>query len=435
MSVPRTEYSTTQTGPFKFRPPKTSRRWVRTVQRLLPLFERLDGTMVPVQFDPSDLDRLRALRGQRVVLAPNHPEGVEPYVLFQMAKLFGDEFNYIAAKEAFEQPPPAFRWVKWLGLYAPIMQRLGVYSIVRGTADRESFRTTRELLVKGERWLVIFPEGEVCWHSENLMPLQQGVAQFGFWALEDLSRTGNTPPLYFVPVAIKFRFVSDVRPGIDRTLHRLEHKLRLAPPDPAQSRYDRLLRIGDVVLGINEKRYGVRPPPDTPFGDRIREVKELILARIAIAVGVTQSREQPILERVRELFNALDRIVHEEYGDDAYEHLVRNLSPQEIRALYAELSRMLHIAAFHDGYVKETMSAERFYDVLGQLEWEVFRRRSSWGPRRATVKVGSPINLTLRLGAYRTDKRAGREAVTQEMETALRDMLRVLAADAQVIAE
>jgi hypothetical protein len=433
MSVPRIEYSAVQAKPFKFRPPRTSRWWVRFVGWLLPLFERLDGTMVPVEFDPADLDRLRALRGHRVVLTPNHPEGVEPYVLFRLARIFGDEFNYIAAKEAFEQPPPPFRWVKWLGLYAPIMQRLGVYSIVRGTADRESFRTTRGLLVKGERWLVIFPEGEVCWHSENLMPLQEGVAQFGFWALEDLCRAGEPPPLYFMPVAIKFRFVADVRSGIDRTLRQLEHKLRLPPPDPSATRYDRLRRVGEAVLTINEKRYGTRPPANASFDDRMQAVKELILARISATVGVAQNPAQPLLERVRELFNALDRIVHDEYGEDAYEQRVRNLSPQEIQTLYAELSRMLHIAAFHDGYVKETMSAERFYDVLGQLEWEVFRRRSSWGLRKAAVKFGTPINLTDHLADYRSDKRRARAVVTGLIDASLHKMLDDLAEGAQAI--
>lgn len=435
MSVPRTEYSTGPSKPFKFRPPKTSRVWVRTVQRLLPLFERLDSTMVPVDFDPSDVDRLRALRGARVVLTPNHPEGVEPYVLFRLARLLGTEFNYIAAKEAFEKPPPAFRWLSWLGMYAPIMQRLGVYSVVRGTADRDCFRTTREILVQGERWLVLFPEGEVCWHSEALMPLQPGAAQFGFWALEDLSKVGPPPPLYFVPVAIRFLFVEDVRRSIRRTLERLERKLKFGPTAASLTLYERLRRVGEAVLAINEKRYGVKPAPDESLGQRITNVKELILSRIAIAVGVKQSPETPLLERVRELFNALDRLVYEEYGEDAYEKQVQNLSAEEIRTLYSELFRMLHIAGFHDGYVRETLTAERFYDVLGQLEWEVFRHRSHWGVRRVKVKVGEPINLTEKLETYRSNKRAAREEVMREIEQSLRTRLVALSLDSRPIAD
>jgi len=435
MAVPASDYSKTGTTPYLFRPPLTSRRWVRAVQRFLPLLARLDADMVPVEMNEADLERLRTLTGQRVVLAANHPEGFEPYALFQMARLLKTEFNYLAAKEVFEQPPPAFRWIQWLGLYAPILQRLGVYSIARGTTDRDSFRATCELLVKGERWIVIFPEGEVSWQSATLLPLQQGVAQFGFRALEDLSRAGAPPPLYFVPVVIKLRFQKAVDYAIDRSLRHLEYKLRLGRPDPFASHYDRLRRVGEAVLVINEKRYGVRPAVNAAFGDRIREVKELILARIALAVGVAQNRDQPLWERIRDLYNALDRIAHEEYGDDAYEHRVRSLGSQEIRALYGELARMQHIAALHDGYVKETTSAERFYDVLGQLEWEVFRRRSRWGPRTATVKVGEPINLTDRLGAYRADKRAAREEVTRTLEAALRGMLSAPAADLKVAAE
>ena len=36
-----------------------------------------------------------------------------------------------------------------------------VTSIVRGTADRNAFRTTRELLCEGNSPLVIFAEGEI----------------------------------------------------------------------------------------------------------------------------------------------------------------------------------------------------------------------------------------------------------------------------------
>lgn len=428
MAVPRSDYASTSAAPYLFRPPKISRRWVHAVQHLLPLLARLDPDVAPVEVEEADLESLRALAGQRVVLTANHPEGFEPYALFQISRLLHTEFNYLAAKEVFEEPPPAFRWVKWLGLYAPILQRLGVYSIARGTADRDSFRTTRELLVRGDRWIVIFPEGEVSWHSDTLLPLQQGVAQFGFGALDELSRAGTPPPLYFVPVVVKLRFQKDVDHAVDQSLRRLEHKLRLGPPDASATHYMRLLSVGEAILVINEKRYGLRPTANTAFGDRIREVKESILARIALAVGVPQNREQPLWDRIRELYNALDRIVHEEYGDDVYEQRVRQLGPEEVRSLYGELSRMQHVAALDDSYVRETMSAERFYDVLGQLEWEVFRRRSRWGPRTATVRIGEPINLAEHLDAYRADRRAAREEVTRRLEAALRTLLSLLAA-------
>jgi len=89
----------------------------------------------------------------------------------------GEEFNYLATKEVFERRP----LVGWLA------QRLGDYSIVRGTPYRSSFRMTRQLLVAGTRWLVIFPEGHTCWQNDSVMPFQQGTAQLAFWAYENLA--------------------------------------------------------------------------------------------------------------------------------------------------------------------------------------------------------------------------------------------------------
>jgi hypothetical protein len=191
--------------------------------------------------------------------------------------------------------------------------------------------------------------------------------------------------------------------------------------------------VGEAVLASNERRYGVRPDPAALFDERIQQIKEVMLARTATTLGARQNPEQPILERIRELFNVLDRLVLGEPDDAPYLKELQKLSAQEIRGLYEELSRMLHLVAIHDGYVAETMSGERFFDVLGQLEWEVFRRRSEWGPRKAVVMVGTPINLTERLARYRSDKRATRLEVTWKLEESIRLMLHQLSTNAQPV--
>ena len=75
------------------------------------------------------------------------------------------------------------------------MTRLGAYSIVRGAVDRDSFRLTRETLTKGEQKLVIFGEGEISHQNETIMPFESGIAQFGFWALNDMEKAGNVKPV------------------------------------------------------------------------------------------------------------------------------------------------------------------------------------------------------------------------------------------------
>lgn len=399
--------------PFTFRPPKNSGLVIWLAKRLLPLALSLVPKVKEVDVNEEGLKRLKGLKGQRVVITPNHSGGLETFVVFHLSKLLGTEFNYLAAKEGFEQLPP----VGWF------VQRLGVYSIIRGTTDRSSFRMTRKLLKDGRRWLVIFPEGENCWQNDTVMPFQQGVSQLAFWAYEDMASQGELPPLYFVPAAIKYIFLKDMRPEIDRSLNRLERKLSSALKNKPSTLYERLRQVGEVVLSINEQEYNVRPREGAGLNERLQHMKELIVSRVETALNVSPRPGQPLIERIRDLFNAIDRIVYSDIEGTEYERQLHQRLQQEARGLYYDIRRVLHIVALYDGYVRETLTAERFMDVLGLLELEVFGRRRVRGPRKAIVKIGEPLNLRDYYPRYQTDRRGAVKEVTQSLESSVRLML------------
>lgn len=107
---------------------------------------------------------------------------------------------------------------------------------------------------------------------------------------------------------------------------------------------------------------------------------------------------------------------------------------REVAVLYDDLWRLNRAVGIYDGYVRETMSAERFLDVLGLLELEVFKKRHIWGPRRARIGVGEPLDLAESLDAYRADRRTTVATVTLALEDAVRAMLEALAEDCQTVA-
>jgi 1-acyl-sn-glycerol-3-phosphate acyltransferase len=399
--------------PFVFRPPKNNRLIIGGVQRLLPLMLRAGAKVQTVEVNEDDLGRLRELKGQRVVLTPSHSGGLEPLILFHIAKGLGEQFNYLAAKEIFEFRRP----VGWL------FQRLGAYSIIRGTPDRSSFRMTRQLLVDGKRWLVIFPEGHTCWQNDTVVPFQQGVAQLAFWACEDLAKQGELPPLYLLPVAIKYIYLQDMRGEIDSSLRRLECRL-FSSSGPGQSNlYGRLRCVGEAVVSANEKEYNVRPGEEASLDERIQHMKETIISRVAAGLSVSLRPEQPLLGRIRQLLNSIDHIICDEPEGPAYESELRHRRQQEVRMLYADLGQVLRFAALRDGYVRETLSAERFLDVLGLLEREVFTRKRIRGQRKAIVKLGRPLNLKDYFGSYQADKRGALQEVTTALEASVQQML------------
>ena len=185
--------------------------------RTLPLVLPRLG-VVSVDYQAHDLERLRALKNERVLLVPNHPTNIEPALLFDLSCRVDQAFHFLACREAFEP--------LW-GMWGQVIRRVGAFSVVRGTTDRASLRAMRELLARPDAKLVAFPEGEVYSQNDTLLPFNTGVFQIAFWALEDAHKAADAavaapPSLYVLPIAIKYRFTRDMGPAIRAALARQE---------------------------------------------------------------------------------------------------------------------------------------------------------------------------------------------------------------------
>jgi 1-acyl-sn-glycerol-3-phosphate acyltransferase len=404
--------------PFTFYPPKTSPFWIGLVKRGLRRSIRRKLKVTEIEISDADLDRLRRLKGQRCLLTPSHSGGYEPHIILYLSKLLDDIYNYVAAIEVFEQAP-INRW---------LMPRLGVYSIVRGAVDRQSFATTRQLLSEGKRWLVIFPEGHAIGQNSTLAPFQEGVIQLAFKGYGDARATDANAHLYCVPIAIKYVFLEDMHDEIDQSLGRLEAAVLKPSPSvlPARSRYDRLRHIAEAVLVANEKAQQVKVDPAANMNDRIQNLKAVVASKIERQLGIVPTDRQTLLDRIRAMFNAVDRIVHDEPPASEYEQRLALERQQMARTLYEDLWRLLQFVAIYDGYVHESMTVERFMDVLGLLELEIFKTRRLWGPRKACVKVGEPIDLKDHAAAYDQSKRDTVQAINSRLESTVRENLEAM---------
>jgi len=193
-------------------------------------------------------------------------------------------------------------------------------------------------------------------------------------------------------------------------------------------------RAGEAVLSAHEKVHGLEPEGELGFDARIQRMKELVISEMERRLSLTPSPGQELLDRVRSLFNAVDRIVFDERAESEYESELLAERRRETAALYDELWRLNRVVGIYDGYVRETMSFERFLDVLGLLEVEVFKKRRIWGPRRARVKVGEPRDLAESADAYHADRRSTVAEVTLALELSVRTMLEELGADCRTVA-
>jgi 1-acyl-sn-glycerol-3-phosphate acyltransferase len=403
--------------PHTFYPPKDNRLVCWLSKQIAARSVRDKLKVVDVSISDDDLARLRDLRGQRCLLMPSHSGGFEPYVIMDLTRKLDVNCYYLAAIEAFERNP----LIGWF------MQRSGAYSIIRGTADRLSFQMTRKVLAECRRWLVVFPEGQTVWQNDTVIPFQEGVTQLAFKGYEDATKADPDASLVCVPIAIKYLYVENMDEEIDASLTRLEEQLLAQDADVSGPPVKRLRRLSDAVLTANEKKHGVTPDSGSSLDTRIQCMKETIVRDIENQLEITPRADLELIDRIRGCFNAVDAIVNGPAESLPYEEKLMQERRNAASDLYEDLWRILQFVAIYEGYVRELSTVERFMDVLCILEMEVFGKRHMWGPRRAVIKVGAPVDLRDHADTYRDAKRATVHKISLGLETQVSDMLQALA--------
>ena len=431
MSTPTTAASgqVTTVGPARiagtdFRPARLRLPTLRLFWAVLPLLLRRFCDIVRVDISPEDVARLRALGGDRLLLTPNHPTNDDPALLFALSRAANVPFHYLACRETFDGLG---------GLWGRVIQRLGAYSVVRGTADRESFRATRDLLAVPAGKVVIFPEGEVYSQNDTLLPFHTGVVQLAFWALEDARKADKAGgvDILLLPVAVRYQFVQDMTRPIARSLASLEEALGL-PTVAGAEPYARLRRIGIAVLETMEAEYGLKRD-GAATGDltpRMNSLKTLLLDRAAALIGVTLAPDAALPDRMRTLMNAVYAVTREEPSArrSPYRERLHRQQAARVGPLMQDLNRVANWIAAEDHYAGARPTPERLADTLRRLEVEAFGASRLRGLRRAAVRIGSPLSLAACYDAYRADKRATVARVTHDLEAAVQALLDASAA-------
>ncbi|MEO7718955.1 MAG: 1-acyl-sn-glycerol-3-phosphate acyltransferase [Capsulimonas sp.] len=405
-----------------FRPPHLNPTLLRLTYRLLPALLRWGCDVSTVDISAADVALLRSLSGRRLLITPNHPTNCDPALLFALSKAADIPFHYLACRETFSG---------LFGLWGTIIERLGAYSVVRGTADRESFRMTRDLLAETGGKVVIFPEGEVYSQNDSLLPFQSGVAQLAFWAMDDLRKQGREgETVSLLPVAVRYCFVDDMTVPIDRALTGLERAV-LGRESATGNSYDRLRRIGIAMLGDLEDEYGVkvdpaeRMRPGADLTGRMETMKTLLLDRAAALTGYEFSPEMTLPERMRAMMNRVYEVTSEDPHAERtqYREQLHREQAARVKPLMRDLNRVANWIAVEDNYVRSKPTPERMADNIRRLEIEVFGEARLRGRRRAIVRVGAPIDLARYWDTYRASRRATVARCTDDLELAVQALL------------
>jgi hypothetical protein len=275
--------------------------------------------------------------------------------------------------------------------------------------------------------LVIFPEGEISRQNDTLMPLEQGVAQMAFWALDEVNKTMSEESVYLLPIGIKYTYKETIKTGIEEALARLEQHMGIIRDPQMTSPYARLRGVAEKLLSSLEKEYDHKPAKDLSFNDRINALRSFILKTIASFMQLQLSEKDSQLDWIRVVRNALDDFI---YADDEkmseYERKIHDEKANKIKGFYRDLNRVVNFIAIYDGYLRDHLTQERFSDVLDRFEQEVFGSTTLKGARRVMIDVGRPISLREHYADYKMNKRATIAAVNDDMSSQIATMLETL---------
>jgi hypothetical protein len=318
-------------------------------------------------------------------------------------------------------------------------------------------RRARELLVNGRFPLAVAPEGANNGHSELISPLEPGVAQLGFWCVEDLQKANRPEAVFVVPIGIRYRYIEPPWLKLNELLSQMEADSGLPVQQVEASAVekwedifcDRLSRLGEHLLtemeGFYRKFYHqdlpelqLNPPtpPEQVLAHRLQRLLDAALKVAEQYLGL-HSRGS-ITDRCRRLEEAgWNYIYRDDLPDlNTLAPLKRGLADWVAREAELRLQHMRLVESFvavTGTYTKEKPTAERFaetalvmFDLIARIKGNSIPRRPRLGWRQAQLIVGEPISVSDRWPTYQSNRHAARQAVrelTQDLQKALEQLV------------
>jgi hypothetical protein len=213
---------------------------------------------------------------------------------------------------------------------------------------------------------------------------------------------------------------------IDRALKRLEVRLTPGIDQENKDYQERLIALGEALLKSKEKEYGVLPRQGAPLGERISIIKELIITTTASQIGIEDHPEHILPDRLRDLINALDQIIHGQNQAKGLDQESFKALRDKAKVLRRRLDTATNFMALDPQYLELRRTNERFLDIVGLLEREIFGRRRFWGQRKAVIKVGAPVDLNDFTAQYKISKKEAFQEISTMLEAKVRSMLHQL---------
>jgi 1-acyl-sn-glycerol-3-phosphate acyltransferase len=357
--------------PYTFMPPKHSRAFRPVLHLLTWWSQRYEYKIVETQIHGSERLTELVRQGQSVLVAPNHADHADPGLLLTVGRRCRLAFHFMAAREGFEKGP-LHRWV---------LQRAGAFSINREGADLAAIKMAIKVLQEGRFPLVIFPEGEIYHHMEELDELNDGVASI---ALRAASKLPEGRRGYVVPASIRLRHDPSVEGSFCERLSALEERA-LLKPRVDETPLERIFALGGALLAVKEQEYlGSAQTGNLP--ERIQRLRSTLMRHVEAEHGLS-NEELSYPKRIKLARGHIRKELTE--GKEAPD-------PERQRVLYDHLDRIYivhQLYSYNRTYLIGEPSVDRIAETIFKLEEDVFGKARYLGRRRAEVRFGEAIDI------------------------------------------
>lgn len=478
--------------PLEFIPPALNPVILRATQLLLPAWLRSKTAITHIQADNVEVlvDLYQQFQAGKIrfLMAFRHPSINDPLC---MAYLLSRIVPQVARQQQIALQKPIhshFIYDRGIPLWAGkhqgwLYSRLGGTPIHRGKVDRIGLRSARNLFANGDLPFAAAPEGATNGHNEIVSPLEPGVAQLGFWCIEDLLKAERCEQVFIVPIGIQYRYVEPPWNALEKLLSQLEADSGLEqaiPPCPPvkkgggkrrsplppflrgeargeESLYRRLYRLAEHLLSLMEEfytRFYHQPTASTKVSTVAIDTLESKLPSSQEFATRLQGLLNTALQVAEQYFGILPkgnlsdrcRRVEQAGWDYIYREDIKDieaLSPLE-RGLSSRIAEEANLRMWHmrlvesfvavtGDYVLENPTVERFAETT-LLMWDMIARikgsnpfhRPHLGKQSVQMTVGEPISVCDRWDTYQANRRSGKQAVTDlthDLQTALETMI------------
>ena len=338
------------------------------------------------------------------MITPNHAAHYDSAALYLAADQLDTPLYFMTAWQVFGM---ASKWDQFL------MQRMGCFSIDRESTDRKAYRQALHVLQNETCPLVVFPEGDIYHITDRVTPFREGAAAMAVSAARRSDRQ-----VHVVPCGIKFWYLDDPMPKLDRLMTELDERMFLRP-ERSRPLQERIYRFAEAILSLKEIEYLGRSQPGR-LANRIRNLAESILdgletkhnpaSRVTLQSGVDAKQPESldaIPERVKDLRKHIIGRLDEIRGNQRRKRHGRQqhnvFASEQFMELTGDMDDLffvMQLYSYPGDYLQENPSIERLAETLDKFEEDVLNRDvpSVRGNRCVEVNFGQPIEVPARSG-------------------------------------